>query len=347
MILVTGATGFLGSRLLRKLAQRNDRPIRCLVRPGTPKHVLDHLLADLPPRDIEIFPASFNDETAVRNAVTGVQTVYHTASSKQGSFAALVANNVATAEYLYQAALDQGVSRFVLVSSLGVSGVADLPRGAVVDEGVPMDEHPDRRDPYSFSKHLQESLVWKYAERGLPVVVIRPGVIFGLGRDILTVRIGLHVFGVFLHLGGRNPIPLTYVDNCADAVVLAGMVPGIDGEVIIVVDDNLPTSQSLLQRYRCEVRSLRVIRIPYRVLRLLARMNVWYTNRTDGQLPAIFTPYKVDSAWKAQKFTNAKAKTLLGWRPKVSMRDALDLTFSSLKLREVADAPGVPRLALN
>ena len=57
-------------------------------------------------------------------------------------------------------------------------------------------------------------------------------------------------FGIFLHLGGSNPIPFTYVDNCADAIVLAGLTPGVDGEVFNVVDDNLPTSRQFLRLYK-------------------------------------------------------------------------------------------------
>ena len=76
----------------------------------------------------------------------------------------------------------------------------------------------------------------------LPYVIIRPGAVFGPGKSAITGRVGINTFGFFIHLGGGNVLPLTYVDNCAEAIVMAGIKPGIEGEVFNVVDDDLPTS---------------------------------------------------------------------------------------------------------
>ena len=331
MILVTGGTGFLGKRLVRKLVGPNGQRIRCLVRPGTSPEIFHPALADVPEVNLEMFPASFNDKAALKRALEGVDIVYHLAASKRGSAASMVANTVVGSDNLYRACVDERVSRFVLISSFGVMGVAKLSRGAIVDESVPIEEYPEQRDAYSFSKCLQEELAWEYFKcHELPLVVIRPGVIFGPGSEILSARVGLKLFGLFLHLGGSNLVPLTYVDNCADAIILAGTTPDIEGEVFCVVDDDIPTSRKILKRYRREVAPLRTIRIPYIFLKLLARFNVWYTNRTNGFLPAIFTPYKVASTWKSQRFTSQKAKKLLKWNPKIPMSDALNITYSSL-----------------
>lgn len=335
MILVTGGTGFLGQRLVRKLVEWGHRDIRCLVRPGSAPDILRPILEGLPPANVEIFHASFNDLGALKRALAGVDIVYHAAASKSGSVPAMVANTVVGSENLYRACVETRISRCVLVSSFGVIGVAKLPRKAWVDEGVSMEDHPERRDPYSFSKHRQETVAWEYAKReGLPLVVVRPGVIFGRGGSVMSPRIGINLFGVFLHLGGRNQIPLTYVDNCAEAIALAGTVPGINGEVFCIVDDDLPVSRALLGRYRKEVAPLHVLRVPYPLLKVLAKWNVWYSNRTQGHLPTVFTPYEVESIWKNHRFSNRKAKERLGWRPRVPMKEALDRTFSALASAE-------------
>src|SRR5438093_8028394 len=335
MILVTGGTGFLGAALVRKLVELGHYNIRCLVRPGTSADILRPILEGLPPAEVEIFPASFNDRAALKAAFHGVEIVYHPAASKSGSFPSMVANTVVGSENIYRACVEARVSRCVLVSSFGVIGVATLPKGAWVNEKVPMEAHPERRDPYSFSKHRQETLAWEYAKReGLPLVVVRPGVIFGPGGTVMTPRIGMKVFGVFLHLGGRNQIPLTYVENCAEAIALAGTVPGIVGEIFCIVDDDLPVSRYLLKRYDREVTPSPIVRIPYPLLKVLSKCNVWYTNRTKGHLPVVFSPYDLGSIWKGHRFSNKKAKEQLGWRPKVSMSDALKITFASLARAE-------------
>src|SRR5207248_5351429 len=101
----------------------------------------------------------------------------------------------------------------------------------------------ERYEPYAYAKAKQDELVRIYMRTyALPCVIVRPGVTFGPGKPRIPGRIGNSTFGVFLHLGLSNRIPLTYVPNCAEAIVLAGLIKGIDGEVINIVDDNLPTS---------------------------------------------------------------------------------------------------------
>ena len=58
------------------------------------------------------------------------------------------------------------------------------------------------------------------------------------------------MFGLFLHMGGTNVLPLSFVDNCAEAIVLGGLKPGVDGEVFNVVDDDPLTSRQFLRAYR-------------------------------------------------------------------------------------------------
>lgn len=329
MIAVTGATGFLGREVVRSAQRAGLGPVRCLVRPGTTPERLSDAGLDAP--GVEVVRCRLEDPARVAAALAGASAVLHVAAGKKGAPATLVASTVVASESVYRAALEARVPRLVLVSSFGTVGVAPLRPGAVVDEDTPLEPHPEWRDAYAFAKHRQEALAWRYhREKGLSLAVVRPGFVFGPGQEILGTRIGLRLFGLFLHLGGRNRIPLTYVENCADAVVLAGAAPGAAGSVVHVVDDELPTSAELLRRYRREVAPLRVVPLPYALLRPLSRLNAWYSARTEDHLPAIFTPYRVDSQWRPQRWSNARAKALLGWNPRVPMREALDRTFAAL-----------------
>src|SRR5690606_38173923 len=217
------------------------------------------------------------------------------------------------------------------VSSFSVYGVAGLRRGARVDENTPLEPHPERRDLYAQAKLRQEKLFWEYSQKhGLPVVVLRPGVIYGPGAKPFSNRIGLNLFGVFLHLGGRNKLPLTYVENCAEAIAVVGAHPDAVGKVFNVVDDDLPTCSQYLKKYRKQVERLRVIRLPYFATMMMSRAVERYHHWSKGQLPAVFTPYKTASMWAGNTFTNAKLKAL-GWKQRVVTSRAIDVALQSYK----------------
>jgi nucleoside-diphosphate-sugar epimerase len=242
---------------------------------------------------------------------------------------------VATRNLLDALVATRAPERVVLVSSFGVYGMAQVREGAVVDERTPLEPHPERRDLYSHAKRRQEQLCWEYHERhGVPLTVLRPGVIYGPSGPAMSARVGLPLFGLFLHLGRRNLVPLTHVDNCADAVIDAGASPAARGQVYNVVDDGLPTAREFLARYRREVRPLRTVSLPLWGTRALARAVAWYHGYSRGQLPAIFTPYKTDAMWRSFRYDNRKLKSI-GWRPAIGVDEGLRSTFAALR----ADAP--------
>jgi nucleoside-diphosphate-sugar epimerase len=339
-VLVTGATGFLGSALVERLLARGEKDVRCLVRTGGDRSRLDEAAAAHPGAAVERFVGSLASKDAAAAAIEGVGVVYHLAASLAGAPADLFLNTVVTSKHLLDAVADSlggapssGRIKIVLVSSFGVYGVADLPRGALEDESTPLEAHPERRDVYSQAKLRQEKLFHEYQQRlGFPLVVLRPGVIYGRGGSPMSTRVGLDLAGVFLNLGGDNLLPLTYVDNCAEAVAIAGQTNAANGQVYNVVDDDLITAGEYLRRYRRAVKPLRAVSVPYAALLLGSRLLERYHRWSKGQLPAAFTPYKVATSWKGKTFTNAKLKSL-GWRPLVSTDEGLRLAFDHHRAR--------------
>jgi nucleoside-diphosphate-sugar epimerase len=329
--LVTGASGFLGSAVVRALLAQTKAPIRCLVRSDAGLPRLHALAEEYGEERIDIYRGDLTRKYDAEEAARGVRTVYHVAAATKGSPSDMFYNSVVGSKNLLEAIKDSGVKRIVLISSFGVYGVAELEPGALVNEDTPLEKHPEQRDPYSHTKHRQEQLFWEYREKhNIPLVVMRPGVIYGPGGAPISTRVGINVFGIFLHLGRNNLIPLTYVDNCAEAIVAAAQHEGSIGEVYNVVDDDLPTSKEFLRQYRRRVRRIKYITLPYFAIHALSGWVEWYNRHSKGQLPAILTPYKTRCNWKGTTFDNSKLKRI-GWRPSVSTEEGLKRFFTWLK----------------
>ena len=330
--LVTGSNGFLGAALVERLLARGYTDIRCFVRAGSNRRKLEAVQRKYPDAKFDVFVGTLATVEGAAAALEGVDLVHHLAAALSGAPADMYLNTVVSSQKLLEAVrLRANPPKVVLVSSFGVYGVAPLPRGTVVDEFTPLEERPAERDLYSQAKLRQEKLFWEYAKaHDIPLVVLRPGVIYGPGGSAFSARVGLSFPGMFLFLGGGNRLPLSYVDNCAEACVLAGEARAAVGQVINVHDDDLPTCREYLSAYRKSVGPVRALPVPYTMLLGGSYMVRWYHKHSQGQLPAVFTPYKVAAMWKGNRFSNTKLKSL-GWQQIVSTREGMQRTFSALR----------------
>ena len=329
-VLVTGATGFLGKRVVRELVAAGYHT-RCLVRSADKAGALmRHLPSDAGQR-VELVNGVLHDSRSCAEMLQGCETVVHVAAPLAGSTPALFLGGVVPTRVLVEAALEQGMKRFVLISSLGVYGTSHLSVGSVLDEGCPLDALPHRRDPYTYAKIEQEQICWQaYRERGLPLVVVRPGVLFGGERGFLSNRIGLRIGNVMVRMGGRQRVPYSYVENCAQAIARAVATPSIEGQAFNIVDDDLPTARQLVRVYKKRVGPLRVVGVPGWAVNIGAKMAEAYFKRSSGLFPAVITPYKASAQWKPLRYSNARAKQVLSWQPATPFAAALDATISAL-----------------
>src|SRR6185503_11665469 len=100
------------------------------------------------------------------------------------------------------------------------------------------------------------------------------------------------------------------------------------------VDDDPPTGRQLLRRYRKAVGGVRAVPVPQLLIQPLSRACEAYHRYSKGQLPAVLTPYKSAAMWKGLRYSNEKAKRLLGWRPAVGFDEGLERTFAALRERK-------------
>ncbi|PXW95562.1 nucleoside-diphosphate-sugar epimerase [Sphaerotilus hippei] len=331
-ILLTGAAGFLGRRIARSLLEQGATDLLLHVRQHAPAGLVETLQRDFPAARIGVVAANLLSRPAVDTMWSGVDLLVHAAAGMRGGAADMFANTVVGTRNVLEAAGVAGVRRVVLISSFSVYRTDGLAAQALMDEQVPLETVGVDKGPYGYAKTRQEQLFDECRARyGYEGVVLRPGVIYGPGGGAMSPRVGIGALGFFFSLGGPALLPLTYVDNCADAVARATLhAPA--GSAFNVVDDDLPACSTWLRRYRAEVRPLRVIRLPYALFLRGAGWLQAYHRRSRGQLPAVFTPYVVRSMFRPLRYSNAALKAI-GWTPRVATTEGMGRAFQDLKSR--------------
>ena len=333
LVLVTGASGFIGARLLRSLQAYGFNNIRCLVRPSSDLTCIRGCV-ESDGANIEIQRGNLLSKDDCAKATQGASIIFHLAAgTKTNSFADAFVNSVVATRNLLDGALQQGcLRRFVNLSSFVVYNNEERSFDTL-DESCPMEKHPDLRgDPYCFAKVKQDELIIDYGRRHhIPYVLVRPGVVYGPGKSRIHGRVGLDTFGVFLHLGGSNQLPFTHVENCADAIALAGLKKGIDGEIFNVVDDNLPSSREFLKMYKKEVRSFFSLYVPHFASYLLSLLWEKYSIWSQGQLPPIYNRKQWAAFWRQTRYSNEKIKSIIGWTPLIPFDQGLKEYFARIR----------------
>jgi len=234
--LVTGATGFIGSAVVRRLLGRG-RAVRCYVEPGASRQNLTGL-------DVEIIEADINDRQAIGRALEGAEALYHLAAIYKlwlPDNALMYEVNVEGTKTVLFAALRAGVGKVVYTSSIAAVGRPE--QGELADETTPFNLW-DESNHYVRSKWLSERDALRFAREGLPLVVVNPAFPFG-ARDIAPTPTGRFVVDA---LAGRVPgytdggFNAVNVEDVAEAHILAEE-RGRVGERYILGDHNVSYKQ--------------------------------------------------------------------------------------------------------
>jgi nucleoside-diphosphate-sugar epimerase len=211
---VTGGTGFIGSRVVKRLRDRGDEVV---------------VLARSPEKaaglDAEVVQGALHDADAIRRGMEGCQAAFHIAAdyrvgmpkSKRES---MYDSNVRGTERVLDAAADAGVDRVVYVSTVNAFGNTN---GQIVDETFKRDESNGFVSYYDETKYLAHKLAHERAAAGAPVVIVQPGVVYGPGDRA--------IIGQFIDQASKGKMPAkafpdmginaVFVDDVADGILLA------------------------------------------------------------------------------------------------------------------------------
>jgi nucleoside-diphosphate-sugar epimerase len=317
--LVTGATGFLGGAVIRRL-QREGVTVRAFVRPGRTGEGVG----------VERCEGDLCSESAIGSAVSGVDWVVHAGArvATTGKWEEFAEANVRGTRRVIDAAQAAGVQRLVHISSLSVY---DVPRDDVtVTEDSPYESEANGRGHYSRSKLASDRLALWEAAHGAPVVVLRPGLLYGPGKRPPLARQSFGKVGFKFILATRQyTLPLSYIDNVADAIFLALQAPDAVGKAFTIVDTNVPQTE-LVAVYRAAAgESWRAVFLPVGLI-AAAAWGVERGCRLARRRPPV-THHQIQRATRRAFYDCSRAERLLGWRPAVGVQEGLQRTFASLR----------------
>jgi dihydroflavonol-4-reductase len=308
MILVTGATGFVGSAVVRKLIGRG-LPVRALVRPASDRSNLDGL-------EIDIVEGDLLETATLKPALDGCSGLFHVAADyrlwapdPEPMFRA----NVDGTRTILLAAGDCGVERIVYTSSVAVLG--NRPGDGVADEETPV-TFKDMIGPYKQSKFLAEAEVRELIEsKGLPVVIVNPSTPIG-PRDIKPTPTGRMIVEA---ASGRMPayvdtgLNVVHVDDVAEGHLLA-FKKGVVGQRYILGGENMSLREILTTIARITGGKPPRVKIPTGAVLPFAYMaEAWA--RVSGVKEPFATVDGLRMAKKKMFFSHAKADRELGHAP--------------------------------
>jgi 2-alkyl-3-oxoalkanoate reductase len=310
-VLVTGATGLLGSHVVDLLVERRET-VRVLIRPGERAPCLERA-------DVEIARGDLGDPASLAAAVRGVDRVLHCAArtGPWGPRAEYETSNVRGLQALLNAALTASVRRFVHVSSITVHG-NDV--GGKVDESAPFRVEAN---PYSWSKVVGERWLERMIEKyRAPVTIVRPGWIYG-PRDVASfARFARQIAkGRMMMVGsGHNHLPLVYVRDVAQGLLLASEASDALGRAYLLVNDEPVTQRAYLGAIAAELGvPPPTRRIPYRLLLAMGKVaeTIGHLSRREHAPP--ITTYGVRLLGGENRFDITRARRELGFRPRVNL----------------------------
>jgi predicted dehydrogenase/nucleoside-diphosphate-sugar epimerase len=314
-VMVIGGTGFIGRNLTRMLVARgHDVRVLSRGRTGPFDDIADH---------VETVPVSLRDLEGLTAAMQGIDAVFNLAKSMDKTWDAALENDVGTALRVAEAAMAAGVKRLIYTGTIASYDMSD--RFKVITEDTGFGEDMSDRNLYARSKaECEAQLMRMHRDRGLPLVIARPGIVVGHGGPLQHWGIGRwHGAGALRIWGhGRNILPFVLADDVSDGLIRMMDNPDAVGRSFNLVGDPMMSArdyfdaihQALGARITVKPGNLHAMWLADGVKYILKR---YALGRKGAVRPSL-------ADWKSRahfsKFDNSRTKAVLGWTPEADRK---------------------------
>jgi nucleoside-diphosphate-sugar epimerase len=280
---------------------------------------------------VDILLGDVRDEAVLADAMAGMDYVVHAAANQDGDWDTFAESTIRGTEKVFAAARGARIQRIVYISSMSVYQMAGLRDGAVVVEDSMYERDPQARGFYTASKLEAEKTILRLIKEdgAVATVVLRPATIYGPRGPVFTPLIGISLFdAVFVILGKSGmKLPLVYIDNLIDAIIVSLEHEKAPGQIFNVIDDDKVTKWGYLSKLK-EGLFPKAMRLPFPYWFIYSA--VWFQEivfRMMHRNP-VLTRYRLSSATTDIGFSNAKIKRELGWIPRIPFDEGLAKTFA-------------------
>lgn len=323
-ILVTGANGFIGSNLVKRLVEQGNM-VRGLVRKTSDLSFLKDVNAELVLGDI-------NDIPSLEIAMKGIDKVYHVAglAADWGPYSLFEKINYHGTINVANTSEKYGVKKLIYISTVAFHGFGKTN----MDEESPV---PGKLIPYARTKYLAEKWLWDFAgSSSMKITAIRPGNVYGINdRTFIAKYIDAMKAGKFAQInGGKSKTCPVYIENLIDIITLAGNSEKADNNTFIATD-GIDIDWHTFNTKLADALGIKLPKtsIPY-FLAYPVSVIYYKIHRSLGiKTEPFLTPYRVNNGGRDYHFSIDKLRRFFDYKPAVGIEEAMIRTAKWYSLK--------------
>lgn len=321
-ILLTGASGHLGSELARQLVEAGYY-IRAFVRPLSHTDRLEQL-------GIELVYGDIRDCDALASAMESMNIVVHAAAALKGSKSYVVDSILGGVENVAKATVGTKVRRVIYISSMAVYDYLSIRDGSVITEAGPLEDEPELRGVATLGKRLAEDVALAHLSDDNPSwTILRPSMFFGNGRNIASL-LGVRIGNLIVHFGTRRKkMRLIHVRDVSSAIIKVIQTDSTQGKTYVLSHPDRITAGQFAQECvsRGKQSSAHVFFVPYVIGRIGFGM-VGLVLRMKGK-QAGMNRHRLAYAFRGVEVDSSSLMKDTGWRPSNSLLQQLKENVST------------------